>query len=380
MKDFRIKQRFVTILVFFAVSALIGGIVLVSGLVPVSASSGHWDITKLFLNFAKQRSVATHSGGIEVPSLDHDDMLLKGAGHYETSCSFCHGSPAQPISPVALSMTATPPQLIPRLAQYEPQELFYIVKHGIKFTGMPAWPAQQRDDEVWAMVAFLLELPELDERQYHELTDATSPETPPQIDSALSSSLLESCNRCHGHDGLGRGAGAFPKLAGQNPGYLYQSMQVYANGNRHSGIMQPIAAVLDDDQLQMLADHFSKLPAGLEASPSDIATKDEDTSQVSRERGESIKRGRAIAQDGIPDRNVPACIDCHGPNELFVADSYPLLSGQYADYIVLQLKLIQSNHRGGTNQLELMRPVVEGMTEQNFEDVAAYYSSLSPEE
>jgi cytochrome c553 len=362
------------------VSALIGGIVVVSGLVPVDASSGHWGITKQFLNFAKQRSVATHSGGIEVPSLDDDDMVLKGAGHYETSCRFCHGSPAHPASPVALSMTATPPLLIPRLAQYEPQELFYIVKHGIKFTGMPAWPAQQRDDEVWAMVAFLLELPELDARQYHELTDATSPETPLQIDSSLSSSLMESCYRCHGHDGLGRGTGAFPKLAGQNPGYLYQSMQMYANGNRHSGIMQPVAAVLDDDQLQELADHFSKLPAGLEASSSKIAAKDEDNSRISRERGESIKRGRSIAQDGIPDRNVPACIDCHGPNDLFVADSYPLLSGQYAGYIVLQLKLIQSNHRGGTNQLELMRPVVEGMTEQNFEDVAAYYSSLSSEE
>jgi hypothetical protein len=53
--------------------------------------------------------------------------------------------------------------------RYTPEQLFSIVKHGIKFTGMPAWPVQQRDDEVWAMVAFLRRLPDLDAAGYRRL-------------------------------------------------------------------------------------------------------------------------------------------------------------------------------------------------------------------
>jgi hypothetical protein len=58
-------------------------------------------------------------------------------------------------------MTPHLPYLPPVIPARQPDELFYIVKHGIKFTGMPAWPAQQRDDERWAMVAFLRRLPDL---------------------------------------------------------------------------------------------------------------------------------------------------------------------------------------------------------------------------
>jgi len=245
---------------------------------------------------------------------------------------------------------------------------------------MPGWPAQQRDDEIWAMVAFLLELPEMDAQRYRELTaDSDSKETV-EGDASLPASLLEACSRCHGRDGLGRGKGAFPKLAGQNREYLLHSLRAYADGKRHSGMMQPLAAILDDDKLQKLADHYSNLPSGLGTASGESNQEDGETARDSREKADAVERGRTIAQEGIPDRKVPACVDCHGPGRLFVADSYPLLSGQYADYIVLQLKLFKSNHRGGTDQLDLMQPVVEGMTEQNFRDVAAYYASRARSE
>lgn len=68
-------------------------------------------------------------------------------------------------------MTPPPPYLPPKLARWEPDELFYIVKHGIKFAGMPAWPSQQRDDEVWAMVAFLRRFPQLNAEQYWQMVN-----------------------------------------------------------------------------------------------------------------------------------------------------------------------------------------------------------------
>jgi mono/diheme cytochrome c family protein len=126
---------------------------------PLKASSGHWAITAWFLHFTMRRSVATHSPGLQAPALDVPRLVLQGAGHYETGCRPCHGSVDLPLPRIAQQMTPPPPYLPPRITTWEPEELFYIVKHGVKFTGMPAWPSQQRDDEVWAMVAFLLMRP-----------------------------------------------------------------------------------------------------------------------------------------------------------------------------------------------------------------------------
>lgn len=134
--------------VLAAVLAAGGFLVAASGIVPIKASSGHWAITAWFLNFSSERSVSTHTIGMSAPPLDDPGLVLRGAGHYETACRPCHGSPVLPQPRVARGMTPPPPYLPPAIPRWEPEELFYIVKHGIKFTGMPAWPAQERDDEV----------------------------------------------------------------------------------------------------------------------------------------------------------------------------------------------------------------------------------------
>ena len=174
-----VKHWAFTIVALLAVLAVGGFLVAVSGIVPIKASSGHWPITTWFLQLAKHRSVATHTLGLKAPALDEPQLVLKGAGHYETGCRPCHGSPELRHPRIVQQMLPPPPYLPPRLSAWEPDELFYIVKHGIKFTGMPAWPARQRDDEVWAMVAFLRALPTLDAAAYRRLVhgDATPHET-----------------------------------------------------------------------------------------------------------------------------------------------------------------------------------------------------------
>lgn len=145
--------------------AIGGFLIAASGIVPIKASSGHWAITDWFLHFAMRRSIATQSLGIESPALDEPGLVLKGAGHYETGCAPCHGSPQRPPT-FAEAMTPRPPHLPPRLSEWSPDDLFYVVKHGVKFTGMPGWSALGRDDEVWAMVAFLRKLPSLAAEDY----------------------------------------------------------------------------------------------------------------------------------------------------------------------------------------------------------------------
>jgi cytochrome c553 len=349
----------------------LGGLLIAaSGIIPIKASSGHWAITRWFLNFSKERSVATHTLGLEAPSLDEPWMVLKGAGHYETGCRPCHGNPALPQPRIAWKMTPSPPYLPPRISMWEPDELFYIVKHGIKFTGMPAWPAHQRDDEVWAMVAFLRKFPKLDVEEYRRLAHgeaAPSGAVAPLPDllgaESVPRAITTSCARCHGVNGLGRGLGAFPKLASQRPAYLFASLQAFARGERHSGIMQPIAAGLSQEEMRELASYYGGLQ---ELSPS---RPHQDTTLA-------IERGKTIASRGIPSQRVPSCVDCHGPGATRRNPVYPELSGQYADYLVLQLVLFKKEHRGGTAYAHLMRPVAARLTPEQMRDVALYYASL----
>lgn len=364
------KRRWFTLAVCLAVLAVGGFLIAATGLVPLKASAGHWRLTAWLLHFAMRRSIATYSLGLQAPPLAHPDLVLRGAGHYETGCRPCHGSPDFPPPRITRHMTPQPPYLPSVVSRWEPEELFYIVKHGVKFTGMPAWPAPQRDDEVWAMVAFLRTLPELDAEAYRRLVDGghttTGEEAPTRgrlRPEMVPRAVTASCGRCHGVDGSGRGIGAFPKLAGQHSTYLFAALQAFARGERHSGIMGPIAANLSLDEMRALALYYGSLQ---EPSPSPPLPA---TSLA-------IERGKVIASRGIPSQRVPSCVACHGPGTTRRNPVYPELAGQYADYLVLQLVLFQKAHRGGTAYAHLMRPVVARLTLEQMRDVALYYASL----
>ncbi|HEX6986042.1 MAG TPA: c-type cytochrome [Planctomycetaceae bacterium] len=362
-------KRFAALLALLAAG---GFLVAVSGVIPIKASSGHWPITAWFLNFSMERSVSTHTIGMDAPPLDDPALVLRGAGHYETACRPCHGSPDLRRPRIAAAMTPHPPYLPPEIPKWDSAELFYIVKHGVKFTGMPAWPTQERDDEVWAMVAFLREFADMDAAEYRRLArgevDATGLDAPIQDltgpDDAPEA-ITQSCGRCHGLDGLGRGTGAFPKLAGQSPVYLEASLVAYARGERHSGFMEPLAVGLSPEDVRAITRYYAGLdPPASPATPYDPA---------------AVERGKAIALRGVPERRVPACVACHGPGDLPRNPLYPALAGQYADYLVQQLELFKKGHRGGTPYAHLMHSVASRLTTEQMRDAAAYYESLSPD-
>ena len=81
-----------------------GSLVVVSGVVPIKASAGHWAITESLLQFAKRRSIAMHSIGIKVPPLDERALVVKGAGHFDGGCRPCHGRPDEPPSLITQAM------------------------------------------------------------------------------------------------------------------------------------------------------------------------------------------------------------------------------------------------------------------------------------
>ena len=92
-----------------------GALIVLSGIVPIKASSGHWAITEWFLELAMRRSIATHTLGIRAPSLDDATLVVKGAGHYHTACRPCHGGPDLAQPRIASRMTPRPPDLRPEI-------------------------------------------------------------------------------------------------------------------------------------------------------------------------------------------------------------------------------------------------------------------------
>jgi cytochrome c553 len=348
------------------VLAAVAGLVAAAGVVPLRASDGHWAATRWVLKFAMRRSVATQSLGLRAPPLDDHGLVTKGATHYEGGCRPCHGSPDHPQPVIAARMTPHPPPLSGAAARWEPGELFYIVKHGVKFTGMPAWPAPGRDDEAWALVAFLHALPALTAEEYRRLARPGPPRQPAEGAAEDSNGVprvvRENCARCHGLDGGSRGMTALPVLAGQQPAYLLASLVAFQRSARQSGIMQPAVASLGSDLMREAARYYADLPGPTrprEAPAPAVA-----------------ERGRDIALRGIPVQRVPPCIACHGPGDVPRNAIYPHLAGQHADYLALQLLLFRSAARGGTAYEHVMRAVATRLRPEQIREVAAYYASL----
>jgi cytochrome c553 len=339
-----------------------------SGVYNVAASSGHWAITRWFLEFGMRRSVGTQSLLVSVPRLVDENQVRMGAGHYQGGCASCHGAPGVRQNVIVTRMLPEPPSLIGHVPTWSDRELFWIVKHGLKYTGMPAWAAQGRDDEVWAVVAFLRELSGLSAERYQELAFGNTREreiTGAQIAQlGPATAALAACARCHGDEESGPTSSLVPRLVGQTTQYLVASLKAYASGERASGIMQPVATELSDQDIEKLAAYYATLERKPEAGASPSAAPPE-----------VIARGRQLAESGAVEQAIPPCLACHDQK---ATPAFPRLDGQSRDYLASQMRLWQRGLRMQTSEGAIMAPIAKRMTERQIDDVAAYFASREP--
>lgn len=147
-----------------------------SGVYPVGADVPHNDVTGWLLKTTREESVKNAAEDINVPPLDDADMLLAGGPDYNDMCSGCHLKPGETENDLTLGLYPKPPNLASasHADNGDTRELarqqFWVIKHGIKASGMPAWGPTHDDQRIWNMVAFLQKLPELNEIQYQVLT------------------------------------------------------------------------------------------------------------------------------------------------------------------------------------------------------------------
>ncbi|MBS7539593.1 c-type cytochrome [Ancylobacter lacus] len=353
--------------------ALAGGLVAWAGLVNIGASSGHWSVTNVALHWVMRNAVRTYALLEPAPpaGLDEAARVRRAAGHFEAACVFCHGAPERPSPLLAARMTPPPPPLTHVAEHWGARELFRIVRHGVKYTGMPAWIALGREDEVWDMVAFLKALPAMDDAAYRRA--ALGPQGPePTADTALAG-----CVRCHGRDG-GSDGGAFPVLAGQSEAYLAASLAAFASGRRASGVMQFAVDGLEEAELARLARYYAGLPGLGEAPPAaETASPATATAAPGTGGGGGPAAGPGawgleIIARGLPAEGVPACAGCHGPSSAR-NPAYPRLGGQDAAYLANQLRLMKAEARGGGPYQRVMQVIAGRLPEQATDaDAAAY--------
>jgi len=320
------------------------------GLIGVSASSGHWKATDWFLHWVMRSSVRTAALSTKAPVFT-EGMLPMAAGHFEAGCAICHGSPALARPESVGRMLPAPPDLKDKIATWTDAELFQIVQHGIRFTGMPAWPVADREDEAWAMVAFLRRYRDLDAKRYRALAGYAATQ------STATDEVLESCNGCHMPPRLDVQS-LVPNLAGQSALYLEQALAAYADGARPSGTMAVAIQGLSEEERKTLAGHFSsQSPAFLQSTA----------------QGSLIRRGESIALKGDAGRRIPSCLSCHDKADANPA--YPRLSGQTEAYIANQLRLFVGKTRGGGPFRALMTQAAANLQDEDIAALAAYFAA-----
>ncbi|RKF12716.1 class I triheme cytochrome c [Roseovarius spongiae] len=329
------------------VAALIGAaLVVFLGLFNVSARDGHWPGVSWVLHTTFENSAELRAPpASEAPAnLDSPAMVALGAGHFMSGCAMCHGAPGVARSATVQQMLPVPPHLSNVSEKFDASELFWIVHNGIKMSGMPAWPANRRD-EVWPVVAFLQALPEMTPDEYSQLT----------------SSETGFCAVCHGAGGVSENPHV-PRLDILSKSYIAQSLAAYKSGARDSGIMAealshlPRAAIPD-----VAADFAATAPRG-SAAP----------------RTAEFDAGRALAFAEGDSHSVPACRACHGPWSEPLNPAFPSIAGQHAPYLEQQLRLWRKGNRGGGRAAELMYKAARDLTDEQISALAAYYSGLAP--
>jgi mono/diheme cytochrome c family protein len=165
-------KTILTALVVAAILVLAGIAFIFSGVYDVSASVPDKGLIRWALvttqEHSVRRGVAAIQGKIAVPDLEDAQRIRTGLVHYNEMCTPCHGAPGVKISEIGQGLNPDPPELSD-VGHDAPEETFWVVKNGIKMTGMPSFGVTHTDDEIWAIVAFVRKMGKLTPEQYQAM-------------------------------------------------------------------------------------------------------------------------------------------------------------------------------------------------------------------
>lgn len=173
---------------------------------------------------------------------------------------------------------------------------------------------------------------------------------------------LQVCSNCHGVEGISVSPN-FPNLAAQQEVYFVEQLKSFKSHNRSDPAgfeyMWGLSAHLSDDQIKGLAAYYAtQQPKS--GAPANVAR---------------MSAGQEVFEKGVPAKEIPPCMTCHGPNAQG-NQQFPRLAGQHADYLVKQLKVFQRTDERPEGSI--MKTVAHLLTSENMENVAAYLEAMPP--
>ena len=219
-----IRVRTVVLLASVALLLLLAGgfFFAASGVYNIAATEPHFDVVRWVLVKVRTRSVKLHSRDVNVPQSRDPAWARKGFELYRTNCEPCHGAPGVAQRQFGRGIYPNPPPLMIAAANWTDREIYWIVSHGLKLSGMPSFAVRINETDRWTLVAFLRRLQLLSPAGYAALA-TSAPEEPkpaafpgPPVDygfDGLSRGNPErgrilaqayGCTTCHSVPGIGR--------------------------------------------------------------------------------------------------------------------------------------------------------------------------------
>ena len=172
---------------------------------------------------------------------------------------------------------------------------------------------------------------------------------------------MQVCSNCHGVTGNSTSPN-FPNLAGQQETYVVAQLSAFKAHSRQDPAgyeyMWGLSHRLTDQQIQQLAVHFAAQTPKREPIEG---------------KPDRIELGKNIFASGIPDKGVPPCASCHGPDGLGKA-GFPRIASQHADYLVKQLTVFQRTEERPEGAV--MKTVAHNLTRENMVNVADYVQAI----
>jgi mono/diheme cytochrome c family protein len=148
------------------VEAILLLIFIYSGLYDVSTMSPDPAVVKWIFSTTSDISVDNHSKGISVPPLNDQSMVMAGFKVYHDKCEACHAAPGVEKTDINKGLYPEPPNLVHSAKEMPANNLFWVIKNGIKSTGMPGFGKTNEDRKIWNIVAFLEKMKNMTPQEY----------------------------------------------------------------------------------------------------------------------------------------------------------------------------------------------------------------------
>jgi mono/diheme cytochrome c family protein len=145
-----------------------------SGAYNVAANVTDAGVIKWLLSTNMQRSVIRHAQSVRAPALFTEQQAKEGIRIYKETCVYCHGAPGKDPGDIGKGLNPEAPYLPDTVGRWTSSQLFWIIKNGIKMTGMASYGAVHKDEEIWNLVAFVERLPKMTPAHYGQMEQASA--------------------------------------------------------------------------------------------------------------------------------------------------------------------------------------------------------------